>query len=218
MTIKIISHPDCLLHEKLLHPECPARLSVIADELIRSGLAPLLQHELAPLATREELLRVHDSQYIDSIFKLALANQAIDLDEDTYMNPYSLNAALRAAGSVVYAVNCAMSSKPYTAFCNVRPPGHHAERGQAMGFCIFNNVAVGVAHALNYYQLQRVAIAEILSSNLKINGNRLAIITNGGGAAVMAADRAAEVNVAQSHGYSSLSRTFSPLRAITQWR
>lgn len=161
MTISIISHSDCaLLDLGPHHPESPARLGAIQDQLLACGLDFVLQHYDAPLANREQLCRVHDSEYVDQIFHMAPKEGQIWLDEDTPMNPHSLPAALRAAGAAVLGVDLAMSEQTTAAFCNVRPPGHHAEHNKAMGFCIFNNVAVGAAHALHAYQLKRVAIVD----------------------------------------------------------
>jgi acetoin utilization deacetylase AcuC-like enzyme len=161
MTIAFISHPDCALHEMgLAHPESPARLSAIQDQLLSSGLDFVLQHHAAPLATREQLCRVHSPDYVEHIFLTAPKEGYVWLGPDTGMNPHSLSAALRAAGAVVLGVDLAMSGQANAAFCNVRPPGHHAERNKAMGFCIFNNIAVGAAHALQAHQLERVAIVD----------------------------------------------------------
>ncbi|MDD5329307.1 MAG: histone deacetylase family protein [Sulfuricella sp.] len=156
-----INHPDCLKHDMgPLHPECPARLQAIDDQLIAAGLLPFLQHYDAPLATFEQLARVHAPQYIESVRAASPAEGLAYLDPDTAMNPHTLNAALRAAGAVVLATDLVMARKVENAFCAIRPPGHHAESARAMGFCIFNNVAVGVAHAIEQYGLRRVAIAD----------------------------------------------------------
>jgi len=161
MTIAFISHPDCALHEMGVgHPENPARLTAIEDQLISSGLDVALRRYDAPLATREQLCRVHDPTYVEEIFSKAPQEGRVWLDPDTSMNPHSLAAALRAAGAVVLGVDLVMSGHSSSAFCNVRPPGHHAERKRAMGFCIFNNIAVGAAHALHEYQLEKVAIVD----------------------------------------------------------
>jgi acetoin utilization deacetylase AcuC-like enzyme len=161
MTISIITHPDCSLHEMgAHHPESPARLSAIDDQLLSSGLSLILQHHDAPLASREQLCRAHDADYVDYIFQKAPNEGQAWLDPDTSMNPHSLSAALRAAGAVVLGVDLLMSGKTSAAFCNVRPPGHHAEHNKAMGFCIFNNIAVGAAHALQVHKLKRVAIVD----------------------------------------------------------
>jgi acetoin utilization deacetylase AcuC-like enzyme len=161
MQTAYISHPLCLKHDMgAHHPECPARIHAIEDQLIASGLLAYLQRHDAPAATREQLLRVHDAAYIDLIEASAPQQGIVQLDGDTAMNPYSYQAALRAAGAVVMGVDLVMAGKVENAFCNIRPPGHHAERSRAMGFCIFNNIAVGAAHALAHHGLQRIAIAD----------------------------------------------------------
>ncbi|MBI3479696.1 MAG: histone deacetylase family protein [Nitrosomonadales bacterium] len=161
MQIAYISHPLCLKHDMGgYHPESPARIHAIEDQLIAAGLLDHVQRHEAPEATRGQLLRVHDAGYIDFIASSAPQQGIVELDADTAMNPYTYPAALRAAGAVVLGVDLVMEKKAASAFCNIRPPGHHAERARAMGFCIFNNVAVGVAHALAQYGLKRVAIAD----------------------------------------------------------
>ena len=161
MQTAYISHPLCLKHDMgAHHPECPARIHAIEDQLIASGLFGYLQHHDAPEVTREQLLRVHDGDYLEDIASKAPKAGILNLDGDTTMNPYTYPAALRAAGAVVMAVDIVMAQQVENAFCNIRPPGHHAERAQAMGFCIFNNVAVGAAHALAAHGLSRVAIAD----------------------------------------------------------
>jgi acetoin utilization deacetylase AcuC-like enzyme len=143
------------------HPECPARIHAIEDQLIASGLFGYLQHHEAPEVTREQLLRVHDAAYIDNIIAIAPQQGKVELDGgDTEMNEFSYPAALRAAGAAVLGVDLVMTGQAENVFCNIRPPGHHAERAQAMGFCIFNNVAVAAAHALAEHGLSRVAIAD----------------------------------------------------------
>ena len=161
MSIAFISHPDCMLHEmEAGHPECPERLKAIEDQLLSSGLDVALQRYDAPVATREQLYRAHDPEYVEQIFSRAPQKGIVRLDQDTTMNPHSLVAALRAAGAVVLGVNLVMSDQSKLVFCNVRPPGHHAERKRAMGFCIFNNIAVGAAHALYEHHLKKVAIID----------------------------------------------------------
>ncbi len=161
MQTAYISHPLCLKHDMgAHHPECPARIHAVEDQLIASGLFNHLQHHTAPEVTREQLLRVHDADYVDAIASAAPQHGMVELDGDTAMNPFSYPAALRAAGAVVMGVDLVMAGKVENAFCNIRPPGHHAERGRAMGFCIFNNVAVAAAHALEAHGLSRVAIAD----------------------------------------------------------
>lgn len=161
LSLAFITHPDCLLHDMgRTHPECPARLRAIDDQLIASGLSNYLLHAEAPLARREHLARVHAAGYIDAIESQSPQTGLIHLDPDTVMCPDTLKAAQRAAGAGLLATDMVMRGETQTAFCSVRPPGHHAESNRAMGFCIFNNVAVAAAHALEHYGLKRVAIAD----------------------------------------------------------
>ena len=161
MTTAFIRHRDCLLHDMgQHHPECPDRLHAIEDQLIASGLIAYLQEHEAPAATRTHLARVHSDEYIDSLAACAPARGLVHLDPDTAMNPHSLPAALRAAGAAVLATDLVVQGQARNAFCAVRPPGHHAERRHAMGFCLFNNVAVAAAHALAAYDLDRVAVID----------------------------------------------------------
>ena len=142
------------------HPECPARLGAIEDQLIASGVASYLTRLEAPLATEEQLGRVHPMDYVRAIRDAAPEHGTVHLDPDTAMNPHSLNAALRAAGAAVLGVDVLMQDRFQSAFCAVRPPGHHACRARPMGFCIFNNVAVAARHALDAHGLERVAIID----------------------------------------------------------
>jgi len=142
------------------HPECPDRLGAIGDRLIASGVDGHLQHYTAPAASREQLERVHGSGYIDAIEAASPDSGLNYLDPDTALCPDSLDAARHAAGAVVLGVDLVMRDECETAFCAVRPPGHHAERGRAMGFCVFNSVAVGAAHALAVHGLSRVAVVD----------------------------------------------------------
>jgi acetoin utilization deacetylase AcuC-like enzyme len=161
MQTAYFTHPACLRHEMGAdHPECPARIHAIEDQLISSGLLPYLAHLDAPEVTREQLLRVHSEAYVDSVFAKSPESGLVYLDGDTAMNRFSLAAALRAAGAAVQAVDLLMAGQAENAFCNIRPPGHHAGRDSASGFCLFNNVAVAAAHALAHYGLERVAIAD----------------------------------------------------------
>lgn len=161
MTIAFITHHDCEQHDLgPSHPESPQRLRAINDHLFASGLDLALRHYSAPKATRRQLSRVHDEDYIESIYERAPEEGVVWLDPDTGMMPGTLNAALHAAGAAVLATDLVMGGQANQAFCSVRPPGHHAEHNRAMGFCIFNNVAVGVAHAMSAYFLERVAIAD----------------------------------------------------------
>ncbi len=161
MTIAYITHPDCLLHEiGNHHPERPARLHAIHDQLISSGLEFVLAPHEAPLIETVHLERVHNPEYVADLFKRAPKQGILTLDDDTIMMPKTLNAARRAAGAVVLGVDLVMDEGFTAAFCAVRPPGHHAERDRAMGFCYFNNVATGAAYALEVKGLERVAIVD----------------------------------------------------------
>jgi acetoin utilization deacetylase AcuC-like enzyme len=161
MLTAYITHPACLKHDMGAdHPECPARIHAIEDQLIASGLLNFLSHHEAPIASKKELARVHAIEYINWVYSQSPKSGLTYLDGDTAMNPYSLNAALHAAGAVVKAADLVMSGQVQNAFCNIRPPGHHAGRASASGFCIFNNIAVAAAHALEQHGLQRVAIAD----------------------------------------------------------
>jgi acetoin utilization deacetylase AcuC-like enzyme len=161
VSIAFITHPACLLHEMGEgHPERPERLSAIEDKLIASRLDHLVVRAEAPAATREQLLRVHDASYLEAIERASPRSGLVQIDPDTAMNPHTLEAALRAAGAAVLGTDLVIGGKAEAAFCAVRPPGHHAERARAMGFCFFNNVAVGAAHALEHHGLARVAIAD----------------------------------------------------------
>jgi len=161
MTVAYITHPDCAKHDMGRgHPERPERLAAIHDRLIASGLEAYLERFDAPLATDVELLRVHSPAYVRAIRAAAPAQGLVHLDPDTAMGPGSLAAALRAAGAAVLATDLVMSGRAPAAFCAVRPPGHHACRARAMGFCFFNNVAVAAAHALAVHGARRVAIVD----------------------------------------------------------
>ncbi len=161
MTTAYVTHPSSLLHDMgANHPECPARIRAIEDQLISSGLMASLMKVEAPSASFEELARVHSIGYIESLYERSPASGLVYLDADTAMNQHTLDAALFAAGAAVHAVDLVMSGKAQNAFCNVRPPGHHAGIANASGFCIFNNVAVAAAHALERHGLIRVAIAD----------------------------------------------------------
>lgn len=161
MTTAFITHPDCLKHEMgPHHPECPARLQAVYDAFEQSGLMARLRQVEAPLAKRGQLSAVHAPGYVDAIFESAPKHDYTALDPDTSMNPYSLAAAQRAAGAVIKGVDLVMSGEIANAFCAVRPCGHHATYDRSMGFCIFNNVAVGAVYALEMHRLDRVAILD----------------------------------------------------------
>ena len=161
MTTAYITHPDCLGHEMgPTHPERPERLSAIERHMRASGLLDNVRTLQAPLAAAEDLKRVHIPNYVDVIFEHAPEEGYVQLDPDTLMNPYSLAAARRAAGAGVLAVEEVLAARAKNAFCAVRPCGHHATRARSMGFCIFNNIAVAAAYALEKAGLERVAIID----------------------------------------------------------
>lgn len=156
-----ISHRDCSLHDMgAMHPETPGRLSAINDHLIAQGLDHYFVFHDAPLASFEQLLRVHSAAHLERLKRNSPSLGVFHLDPDTAMNPHTWQAALRAAGAGVSAVDMVMRGEVQNAFCSVRPPGHHAERENAMGFCFFNNIAVAAAHAIKAHGLSRVAIVD----------------------------------------------------------
>ncbi|CAG4927139.1 histone deacetylase family protein [Paraburkholderia saeva] len=161
MATGFYTHNDCLLHEMgQWHPECPARLQAIEDQLIASRIDSLIERESPPLAEDEALLRVHTQAHVDYIRGLSPEEGYAAIDPDTSMNPHTLQAALRAAGAAVAATDAVIEGRYDNAFCSVRPPGHHAEPARAMGFCLFNNVAIAARHALEVHGLSRVAIID----------------------------------------------------------
>ena len=161
MSIAYISHPDCHAHDTGEgHPESARRLSAIEDQLISSGLSDFIRSVDAPEVTRAQLLRVHSEEHLAHIEKVMPQQGYARLDPDTVISPATLQAAKRAAGAVVAAVDLLMDKQLKSAFCAVRPPGHHAESNRAMGFCVFNNLAVGAAHAMEAHGLNKVAIVD----------------------------------------------------------
>src|SRR5690606_14539447 len=144
-----ITHPACRLHDMgSWHPECPERLDAINDQLVASGLMDFVRHANAVPATEADVLRVHRSEYLDYLRANVPTEGHFSLDPDTLMNPSTLIAAWAAAGAGITAVDAVMSQQSTTAFCAVRPPGHHARPDQAMGFCFFNNIAIAAAYAI----------------------------------------------------------------------
>jgi len=161
MAVAFVTHPHCRLHDMGRdHPEQPARLGAIEDELHSRGLYDLLLHHDAPRAGVEHLIRVHPLHYIEDLANHAPSEGLVRIDPDTWMCPDTFEAALRAAGANVLATDLVLTGAATRAFCNVRPPGHHAERATAMGFCFFNNVAVAARHALDHHGLERVAVLD----------------------------------------------------------
>lgn len=161
MRTAYISHQECLEHDTgEAHPEEPRRLSAIEDMFVETGLFDVLRYYDAPNVTEQQLLRVHAAAYLDLLKAVIPETGYARLDPDTIISSRSLDAARRAAGAVIKAVDLVMSGEMEDAFCCVRPPGHHAESDRAMGFCLYNNIAVGAAHALEVYGLNRVAIVD----------------------------------------------------------
>jgi acetoin utilization deacetylase AcuC-like enzyme len=164
------THADCRRHEMGSgHPECPERLDAIEDRLLATGVMDALDRREAPLASPDDVALAHAPMHVAAIRGLAdeLADEIAAggrpyavIDPDTAMNPHTWDAVRRAAGGVVAAVDAVMAGEVQNAFCAVRPPGHHACHSRAMGFCIFNNIAVGAAYALRRHGLERVAIVD----------------------------------------------------------
>ncbi len=156
-----ISHPNTLLHVMDgHHPESPARITAINNAVLASDIKQKLQFYDAPAANKEQLERVHSKNYVDEIFNIAPKAGLVRLDGDTAMGPMSLSAVLHASGAAVLATDLVLSGKAKNAFCSIRPPGHHAGKSNSAGFCIFNHIAVGVAHAMSQYKIKRVAIID----------------------------------------------------------
>ncbi|CAG2143299.1 histone deacetylase family protein [Cupriavidus plantarum] len=155
------THPAFLLHEMgHFHPECPERLQAIEDHLISHAIDGLLDRREAPAATAEQIERVHRPDYVSGLASLSPAAGYQQIDPDTSMNAHTLTAASHAAGAAVAATDAVIAGELENAFCCVRPPGHHAEPGRAMGFCFYNNVAIAARHALAAHGLDRVAVID----------------------------------------------------------
>jgi acetoin utilization deacetylase AcuC-like enzyme len=160
MPTLVYTHPACFEHDPGRgHPESPARLRAIVDALKTAEFAALEWRE-APRASDAQLELVHDRAYIAEIMHAVPQVGIVDLTLDTAISPASGEAALRAAGAVCAAVDAVVRGEATNAFCAVRPPGHHAERDRPMGFCLFNNVAIGAFHARKAHGLRRVAVAD----------------------------------------------------------
>ncbi len=164
------THADCRRHDMGEgHPECPQRLDAIEDRLLVSGVADLLVRCDAPPAAQSDLSLAHDRMHLAALQGLEdqLREQIdaggpglVHIDADTAMNLHTWEAARRAAGLAIAATDAVIAGELENAFCATRPPGHHAERKQAMGFCFINNVAVAALHALERHRLQRVAVVD----------------------------------------------------------
>ncbi len=156
----LFTHPACLEHDTgPFHPECSDRLRSILQALEEEKFQFLLRRD-APLGSLDAIKRVHQGDYVDAVLGAVPSDGYVQLDADTLMSPGSGEAALRAVGAVCAAVDAVLSGEARNAFCAVRPPGHHAERSVAMGFCLFNNVVVAAAHARAEHGLERVAVVD----------------------------------------------------------
>ena len=158
MPLRVYTHEACLLHDTgPAHAERPERLRVVVDAL--RDAYPHLDWRQAPIATRGQLLRVHSEHLLEAVLESNPA-ELMQLDPDTVLSPRSAEAALRAAGAVAAAVDAVMIGAARRAFCAVRPPGHHATSDAAMGFCLFNSIAVAARHAIDAHGLERVAVVD----------------------------------------------------------
>jgi len=160
MTTCLFTHPACLEHDPgRHHPESPARLRAVLAALDDPEFAGIERRE-APEATLGDLLRVHSRRHVERILSAIPRSGHVGIDADTVLSPASGAAALRAAGAVIAAVDAVIAEEADNAFCAVRPPGHHAEPERAMGFCLFNNAAIGAMRAREVHRLARVAVID----------------------------------------------------------
>ena len=160
MTTFLYTHPACLEHDPgQHHPEAPARLHAVLDALADPEFARLERRE-APEAAVEDQLRVHPRAHVERLLRAVPKSGHVGIDADTVLSPASGEAALRAAGAVVAAVDAVARGEADNAFCAVRPPGHHAEPQRAMGFCLFNNIAIGALRARAVHNLHRIAVID----------------------------------------------------------
>ncbi|MBN2647507.1 MAG: histone deacetylase family protein [Thiotrichales bacterium] len=156
-----LSHPECKKHDNGWgHPENAQRISAIEDRLISQRLLDFMWIEQAKPATQDDVLRVHSAHYWTVLARNQPSSGRVQIDEDTALGPDSISAALHACGAVLHGIDALLQKRVSGVFCNVRPPGHHAEVHRPMGFCLFNSIAVGAAYALAEYGLRRVAILD----------------------------------------------------------
>ncbi|SDN11238.1 histone deacetylase family protein [Vreelandella arcis] len=161
MITAYLTHPDCSLHHMGPgHPENPQRLEAIRARLSLSGLLQQTMQADAKEADDESLRRVHATRHLNALTKCLPEEGIIPLDNDTLMNPDSLKAARLAAGAVIKGIDQVFKRQADNVFCAIRPPGHHAEAAEAMGFCFYNNIAVGAAYAKERYGAQRIAVLD----------------------------------------------------------
>jgi acetoin utilization deacetylase AcuC-like enzyme len=160
MTTLLYTHPACLEHDPgQYHPEAPARLRAVLSALEGPDFARLERRE-APEAALDDIARSHPRSFVERLLAAVPQSGHVGIDADTIMSPASGQAALRAAGAVAAAVDAVVAGEAENAFCAVRPPGHHAEPGRAMGFCLFNNIAIGALRAREVHGLARVAVID----------------------------------------------------------
>ncbi len=160
MTTLLYTHPACIDHDPgAFHPENPDRLRAVLAALGGDEFAALKRPD-TPKADRGQIERIHDADYVSRILDNIPQTGQVHLDPDTVLSPASGEAAERAAGGLCAAVDAVMTGEAETAFCAVRPPGHHAEAGRAMGFCLFNNIAIGAAQAAEVHGCGRVAMVD----------------------------------------------------------
>jgi acetoin utilization deacetylase AcuC-like enzyme len=160
MTTLLYTHPSCLEHDPgPYHPETPARLKAVLAALSAPEFAALERRE-APEAALDDLVRVHPPHFVERLLAAVPEAGHVGIDADTVMSPQSGAAALHGAGAVAAAVDAVIAGEADNAFCAVRPPGHHAEPNRAMGFCLFNSVAVGALRARQVHGLARVAVID----------------------------------------------------------
>jgi acetoin utilization deacetylase AcuC-like enzyme len=158
----LITHKDCLAHVPPAgHPEAPGRLAAVLEALSTPEFASLVRID-APLGRDDDILRVHPRAHVSKLEAIAPleGQRAVSIDPDTYLSVGSLRAARRGVGAVIAGIDGVISGAFDTAFCATRPPGHHAETSQAMGFCLWNHAAIGALYARAAYGLQRVAVVD----------------------------------------------------------